>query len=268
MSSPPFILLLIYIAIGISAGILGAMLGIGGGVIIVPALYAVFAAYHYYEHDLALHMAIGTSLASIIFNSLAATWIYHKLRLVCWPLFFKMAPWYLLGSIGGAILTVYLTDRILSWIFAGFLFALALYFWFKKRNDAGSFPIPAIPYLVPIGLGIGCLSNVLGVGGGTLAAPYFQLLTIPTRQSLGTSAATSLFLSFIGSIAYLIASWKIEWPMRIGYIDLDAFLVIGITSMLVAKLGVRIGQHLSMMWIRRLFSFVFIFTGLAFILLK
>lgn len=264
----PFVLLLIYIATGIVAGILGGMLGIGGGVITVPVLFGVFTALRV-PHSLLMHMAIGTSLAAIVFNALASTWSFHRRHLVLWKLFFKLTPSFFVGAIAGAILAHFLTEKILAWIFAAFLFAFAMYFWCKKGEAPGTFPIPSLPLLSFIGACIGCLSSLLGIGGGTLAAPFFQMIDLPVRQTLGTAAASSLFLSLVGSGAYLYIGWEhTHWPRNVGYIDLDAFLVIGVASMFVAHYGVSLGQRMPMVWVRRIFSIVFIATGLGLILMK
>ncbi|HEY2810275.1 MAG TPA: sulfite exporter TauE/SafE family protein [Rhabdochlamydiaceae bacterium] len=258
--------LIAYACVGILAGILGGLLGIGGGVVSVPMLYFIFRFLGYPQTYL-MHLAIGTSLAAMIFNTFASTWAHNKHKNVLWDVFKKLAPGLFLGSIGGAFIAKWLSGIILEIFFGCFLCLLAFYFWKNHPEQEASHRLPRTSFLFLWSGSIGAISNILGIGGGTLIVPFLTAFKVAAKKAIGTSAACSFLITTIGAVSYLILGWgKVSIPEGdIGYVDIPAFLVIGIISFLTAPLGARWTREFSVERLRKIFAFVLFFTGVTMI---
>jgi len=253
----------VYILIGIVAGILGGLLGIGGGVVTVPSLYYTFY-FLGYPHIYLMHLAIGTSLAAMILNTAASSWAHNKRGGVMWDVFKKMAPGLLLGSIIGAILVQWLPDRGLEIFFGIFLCSLAIHFWKKTPIVEEPHRLPKSPLLMLWSFVIGGISNILGIGGGTLIVPFLLSFKVPIKKAIGTSATCSLLVTSIGSISYLFLGLRdVHLPEDIGYIDLPAFITVGVVSFLTAPIGAKWAHELPVNRIRKIFALVLVATGIC-----
>jgi uncharacterized protein len=256
-----------YLMIGAIAGVLGGLLGIGGGLITVPCL---FFAFHLMQFPQAyvMHMAIATSLAAMIFNTAAATWAHNRQNNILWNVFKKMVPGFVIGSILGAILAIWLSGVFLEITFGIFLCALACIFFRKKAIKVGISKLPPTPILSFYCCGIGAFSNLLGIGGGIMVVPLLTSFKITDRNAIGTSAASTLVMTILGTISYLIFGWdKIPSSGTLGLIDLPAFLIIGFAALLCAPFGVKLTQEISPEKVRKIFAVVLALTGLSLIFL-
>jgi len=252
-----------YIIIGIAAGILGGLLGIGGGVITVPCLYYAFYLLDY-PHVYLMHLAIGTSLAAMIMNTAASTWAHNKRGGVLWDVFKRMAPGFFMGSILGAILVQWLPERGLMIFFGIFLCALAINFWRKAPVIEEPNRLPKTPLLLVWGSAIGCISNILGIGGGTLIVPFLTAFKVPAKKAIGTSAVCSFLITSIGALSYLFLGLRdVHLPEDVGYIDLPAFITVGIVSFIMAPIGAKWAHELPVSRIRKIFAFVLVATGVS-----
>lgn len=262
------IIALIYIAylmIGAVAGVLGGLLGIGGGVITVPCLLYIFH-YMNFPQPYVMHMAIATSLAAMIFNTAASTWAHNQRRNVLWHVFKKMVPGFILGSILGAIVAIWLSGVFLEIVFGIFLCVLAFVFFRKKAVKVGTHKIPPTPILSLYCCGIGAFSNLLGIGGGSMVVPLLTSFKISDRNAIGTSAASTLVTTILGTISYLIFGWgDIPASETIGLIEWPAFLIIGIAAFFCAPFGVKLTHEISPEKIRKIFAIVLTLTGLSLI---
>ncbi len=257
---------LAYVIIGAAAGVLGGLLGIGGGVITVPCLLFMFHLLKF-PQPYVMHMAIATSLAAMIFNTAAATWAHDRRGAVIWPVFKKMVPGFVIGSILGAILAIWLSGVILEMIFGLFLCALAFIFYRQKPVRISSQKLPSTPILSLYSCGIGAFSNLLGIGGGTMVVPLLTSFKITDRNAIGTSAASTLITTILGSISYLIFGWgAIAGVETVGFIDLPAFLIIGVVSLFCAPFGAKLTHELSPERVRKIFAIVLVLTGLSLII--
>ncbi|KOR33049.1 membrane protein, partial [Achromatium sp. WMS3] len=183
----------IYLGIGITAGILAGLLGIGGGLVVVPALSFIFIAQGF-APSLAMHLAAGTSLASICVTSLASVKTHHKYEAVLWENVKIFTPGVVIGAMIGAMLSGSLPGDIVRILFSIFVFATAAQLGF------GGSPAPERRFPSPrgatiAGTTIGGISAFLGVGGGSLIVPYLVWCNIPIRQAVGTSSACGLPLA-------------------------------------------------------------------------
>lgn len=262
------LLFLALLLVGIGAGIIGGLLGIGGGVITIPCLYLIFLWLDYPAESL-MRLSIGTSLAAMVFNTLSATYAHHRKQGVLWPLFKKMAIGLTLGAILGALLATWLPDVFLEVFFGIFLCLLAISFLKGGIPDLGFSQVPSPIVLNFFSFCIGILSSILGIGGGALTVPLLLAFQIEDKQAIGTSAATTVLVSALGTISYAIFGWNAALPAgNIGYINIPAFLIVGLTSFLIAPYGVKLTHQLSPIRIRKIFAYVLIGTGLTFIIMN
>ncbi len=255
-----------YIFIGIAAGVLGGLLGIGGGIITVPCLYYVFYLLDY-PYAYLMHLAIGTSLAAMILNTAASTWAHHKRKSVMWNVFKRMAPGLFTGSILGAILVQWLPEKGLMIFFGIFLCSLAINFWRKSPDIEESYRLPKAPILLLWSSAIGSISNILGIGGGTLIVPFLTAFKVPAKKAIGTSAACSFLVTSIGAISYLFLGLRnVQLPEDVGYIDMPAFITVGVVSFLMAPIGVKWVHMLPVTQIRKIFAIILVATGISMML--
>jgi len=254
-----------YVIVGIVAGVLGGLLGVGGGMITVPCLFYIYHFLGYPQAD-RMHVAVATSLAAMIFTTLSATWAHHQKKGVLWPLFRKMIPGLVLGSMSGACIALWLSGVILEILFGVFLCLLAIRFYRQKVVAHGSRQVPGIPLLTLLSGGIGALSNLLGIGGGSLTVPLLTSFKIEDKKAIGTSAATTLLTSILGSLSYLFLGWESRVPGTAGLIDLPAFLILAITTAICAPYGVRLTHKISPLKVRKLFAIVLAITGISLII--
>ncbi len=252
-----------YALIGIAAGLLGGLLGIGGGVVTVPCLYLIFKAYQIEMPGVVMHVAIGTSLAAMIFNTLAATYSHHQRKAVQWPLFKKMVLGLGLGSIVGPFMADVLSGVFLEIFFGIFLLVLAWYFWRQKPAGVSKHAMPSQKGLFFWSSGIGVLANLLGIAGGTLVVPFLTSVRVPERQAIGTAAATSLLVTVVGGIFYLfLGLGETSYPMNVGFINLPAFAVLAVTSFIAAPFGAKLTHSLPVDTVKRVFAIVLALTGI------
>lgn len=257
---------LAYVLIGLVSGVLGGMLGIGGGIIAVPSLLLVFHLLSY-PQAIIMHMAIATSLAAMVFNAAAATRAQNKRGFVYWSVFKKMVPGFVIGSIVGSIITLWLSGIILEIIFGIFLCVLAGVFFFKKEVHHPIETIPSGWKLSAYSSGIGAVSILLGIGGGILVVPLLTRFRIADKKAIATASACTLVTTVLGSICYLILGWHtIPGVDMIGLIEWPAFLLVGIAAFFAAPLGVKWMHELSVIKVRKIFAVVVAATGLAMII--
>lgn len=254
-----------FIFMGILAGILAGLLGISGGVITVPCL-ALFFHLMSFPQAYVMHLAIGTSLAAMVFSGLGAAWSHHIKKAVIWDIVWAMFPGIIIGSIIGSLIAHVLSSVILAIFFGFFAILLGIYFYRKrfiakqkekKINKSRS---------LWLGFGISGLANILGIGGGVMTVPILVAHNYPEKKAVGTSAAIGLLISFLGALAYLYFGMKeIQIEYGIGYLYLPAFIVIGIVSFFCAPLGTKWAHGLPVQTIRRIFGVFLVISGLLMI---
>lgn len=235
---------LLYLATGIFAGLLSGMFGVGGGIIVVPILAAIFADLHF-PPDHLMHLAIGTSLASIIVNSVASTRAHHQHGNVNWWIFGYMAPTGVLGALLASWLASRTHSDALQLIFAIFECAVAIHlFWGKLPHKHKEFTSRLL--LSSFGTVVGFTSSLLGIGGGTVSVPFLIYGTRDMRAAIGTAAAIGLPLSVMGTTGYVVAGAQVSGlpAPSLGYVYLPAAAGIIVTGIFSAPLGVRLAQRL------------------------
>lgn len=252
--------LLIFLLIGLLAGFLSGLLGIGGGVVVVPILLFVFAGMDI-EKDFAMHLAIGTSLASMVITAFVSGLSHHRRGAVVWSLLVKMLPGLAIGCLIGAYLSDEFSGVVLEIIFGLFICLMGVKLLLGKRKIAESHD-PKKSLLWLGGAGVGAISSLLGVGGGTFSVPLFLSFGYSEKKAIGTSAATSFVIATLGAIAYLYFGLDaIGIQGSFGYVYLPAFALIGIGSVFLAPIGVGVAHRMSGNKLRKTFAVLLLIIG-------
>ncbi len=247
-------IVLIYGMVGATAGLLAGLLGIGGGMVIVPMLLFGFS-FQGFSPDILMHMALGTSLASIVFTSVSSFYSHHRRGSVQWEIVRRITPGLLLGSFLGASLASKLPSMFLKIFFVAFLFFMAVKI-FRGGNPKPHRQVPGYAGLFAAGNIIGSISSFAGMGGGSLSVPFMLWCNVPIHNAIGTSAAIGFPIAVSGALGYLANGLSLENlpPLTLGYIYIPALVSIVSCSVLAAPLGVRLAHRLPVEKLRLVFA--------------
>ncbi|MFI8480261.1 sulfite exporter TauE/SafE family protein [Pseudomonas sp. NPDC078700] len=258
--------LLLYLMLGAAAGVMAGLFGVGGGLIIVPVLVASFTA-HGFAPEIMTHLAVGTSLATIIFTSIDSVREHHRLGAVRWPVFIWMALGILLGAALGALTASKIQGPLLQKIIGVFAISVALQMILGLKPKA-SHGVPGKPGLTVAGVVVGWASAIFGIGGGSLSVPFLMWRSVPMQQAVATSAACGLPIALAGAISFMWIGWNEpqlpQWSA--GFVYLPALAGIAISSMFFARVGARLAHRLSPLVLKRLFALLLFCVGLNFLI--
>jgi len=243
------------------AGLLAGLLGVGGGLIIVPALLWLFVIQGLETPHL-MQLAVGTSLASIVFTSLSSIYAHHRHQAVLWPKVLALTPGILVGALLGALLADQLASQQLTTLFALFEVLVALQMWFGRTPQQQRQLSNGVMNLA--GIIIGAFSALIGIGGGTLTVPFLSAINTPIRQAVATSAACGLPIALAGTVGFIVIGWgNSQLPAGSwGYLYPPALLGIVISSVLFAPLGARLAHRLPTVLLKRFFAGFLLVLGL------
>ena len=253
---------LLYLSTGIFAGLASGLLGVGGGLVIVPVLYFVFSAQNL-PHEHIMHMALATSLATIIITSISSTRAHHKKQAVLWPIFLLLVPGIGIGAWLGGITASKIETELLKPAFGIFELFVALHLLWNRQSQVHSVSLGKIKSVTG-GFVIGMASAIVGIGGGTLTVPFLHWHNIAIRNAVATSAACGFPIAVFGAASYIYAGWSIELPPEymLGYVHLPAFLFIITTSFLFAPVGAKLAHRLPENTLRKGFAVFLLLIGL------
>ncbi|TVT80396.1 sulfite exporter TauE/SafE family protein [Acinetobacter colistiniresistens] len=259
--------LIIYLLIGAIAGFAAGLFGVGGGLIIVPILYIVFTQMNY-DPNVIMHIAVGTSLATIIVTSISSVMAHHKKGAVLWPVFRNLAPGLVLGSFLGAGVADLMSGQHLQLVIGVFAVWMA-YKMFRGANAVvdPNRHLPSAALQLAAGGGIGVASAIFGIGGGSLTVPYLNRHGIVMQKAVATSAACGLPIAVAGALGFMWfgAKEQIEVPNTIGYVHIYAFLGISVMSFITAKFGAKVAHRLSPAMLKKCFAGLLVVVGSYFI---
>ena len=256
----------LYMLLGAAAGVLAGLFGVGGGLIIVPVLVFSFAAQGF-APEVLTHMAVGTSLATIIFTSINSVLEHQRKGAVLWPIFTWMAVGILLGAGFGALTAASIQGPLLQKIIGVFAVTIALQMALDLKPKAEK-PLPGKGGLIGAGGVIGWASAIFGIGGGSLTVPFLTWRSVVMQQAVATSAACGLPIALAGALSFMLIGWERPalpaWSL--GFVYLPALLGIALTSMYFARLGARLAHRLSPRLLKRLFALLLFCVGSSFLL--
>lgn len=255
------VLILTYLVVGLIAGILAGLLGIGGGLVIVPMLVFCFTRQQI-PQEYIMHIALGTSMASIIFTSVSSFMAHHKRGAVHWVVVRRIVLGILAGTFFGTYIAAQMKSDWLKGFFVIFLYYVATQMLMDKK-PAPSRDFPKDAGMFGVGSLIGIVSSLVGIGGGTLSVPFMIWCNLSVHHAIGTSAAIGFPIAIAGTIGYIINGLKIaNLPDHsIGYIYLPALVCIVCASVLTAPLGVRLAHSLPVSKLKRVFAILLLVVG-------
>lgn len=254
--------LLAYILCGIVAGILAGLLGVGGGLVIVPVLSAVFAMQGF-AADVIVHMAVGTSLATIVFTSISSVRAHHQRQAVLWPVVWQLVPGIVTGALLGAVVADAMPTNILRTFFAAFELLVAIQMFLSLRPQAGR-DLPGSWGMSLAGSGIGLISSIVGIGGGTLTVPFLVWCRVAVHKAIGTSSACGLPIAIGGTLGFIVMGWDKSFlpAPSSGYVYWPAWLGIVSASVVAAPVGAALAHRLPAQKLKRVFAFFLLFLAL------
>ncbi|OGI44567.1 MAG: hypothetical protein A2V92_00975 [Candidatus Muproteobacteria bacterium RBG_16_65_31] len=246
--------ILIYIAVGVFAGFVAGLLGVGGGLIIVPVLALLFQRQGV-SGAVLMHLAIGTSLASIIVTSLSSMRAHHARGAVLWDVFRRLTPGIVVGALVGAAIADLMPTRALRGFFGVFELLVAAQIAFNVAA-APHRRLPGRVGMARAGMVIGAVSAVVGIGGGTLTVPFLVWCNIAIRKAVATSSAVALPIAVAGAVGFVTAGWNEaglpDWSS--GYVYWPALAAIAPASILLAPVGARFAHTIPTVTLSRIFA--------------
>ncbi|MEO0647264.1 MAG: sulfite exporter TauE/SafE family protein [Cyanobacteria bacterium J06650_10] len=249
--------------LGITAGISAGMLGIGGGMIIVPGLFYLFSLIHLPEQAL-IHMAAGSAMGIMLFTASASTWSHHARGDVQWNIFKQVMPGIAVGVVIGTLLSSHIDAHWLEIIFGVFLLVVAskiLLDW-TPNFEADKRQEPSRSVASAVGSLIGLKSGILGIGGGALSVPFLLYCGLPMKHASGTSASFTLPIAITGTVAFALLSPtdpQIHWST--GYIYWPAIALVAPFTVLGAPLGTLLSHRVPADQLRRIFAVLLLGVG-------
>ncbi|MGO4808294.1 sulfite exporter TauE/SafE family protein [Cupriavidus sp. 2MCAB6] len=254
--------------LGAFTGFCAGLLGVGGGMLMVPFLTLLFTAMAF-PHEAIVHMAIATSMATILFTSLSSVRAHHKRGMVRWKLVLALAPGILIGGmIGGGKVFAALKTSWLSLLFAVFV-GFSAWQMLRNRKPAPHRQLPGTPGMLGAGGVIGFLSSLVGAGGGFVSVPFMTWCNVPIHNAVATSAALGFPIAVASVIGYVWSGLgQGGLPAgSLGYIYLPALAVIAVASVLTAPLGARTAHRMDVGQLKKVFACL-LFSLAAYMLWK
>lgn len=244
----------VYLTLGFCAGILSGLLGIGGGLVIVPMLVASLT-WQQIPEQFIMHLALGTSMATIIFTSVSSFMAHHRRGAVHWKVVQRIIPGIFIGTFLGSCLAARLSGSLLKGMFVVFLYYVAIQMITSKKPKP-SRQIPGNLGMFGVGNVIGGVSSLVGIGGGTLSVPFMMWCNIPVHEAIGTSAAIGFPIAIAGTFGYIFNGiHALGLPAySFGYIYLPALAGVVSASVITAPLGVRLAHSLPVPKLKRVFA--------------
>ncbi len=250
-------------ATGAVAGVLAGLLGVGGGIVIVPVLFWVFG-WLGIPPGLAMQVAVATSLVTVAVTAVSSARAHHRRGAVDLGIFRLWAPFMALGALAGGALAGFVSGRVLLAVF-GTIALLVAWNLARPQTRILAPALPATPGAQPaMAGGVGLISAMMGIGSGTLGVPLMTAFSVPVHRAVGTAAALGLVIGVPAALAMIVAGLGVEGrpPASLGYVNLAAVALILPLSVLCAPLGARIAHALEPVWIKRAFAAFLFITSL------
>jgi len=252
----------LYLALGSVVGLLAGLLGIGGGAVMVPVL-ATFFTRQGVSHEHVMRLSLGTSMAAIVMTAVSSVISHHRHKAILWPVVWKMAIGVLIGTFLGAKLVLLFPTAVLGIIFSVFIGYVSI----QMILNAKPHPSRQLPGGIGLGAaggGIGLISALVAIGGGSLTVPFLTWCNVHIRQAIATSAALGLPIAISGALNYVYIGRGVEglpaWTY--GYVSLPAVVMISATSVLTAPVGAMLAHRLPVPILKKIFALLLILLSL------
>ena len=245
-----------YLVLGAFVGFFAGLLGVGGGAIMVPVLTTLFITQGF-PADKVVHLALGTSMAAIVLTSASSLRAHHRHGAVRWDIVRPITPGILLGTFGATFIASRVASEPLAIFFACFMAYVALQMLANiKPKPTRELPGPV--GMSAVGAGIGGISALVAIGGGSLSVPFMTWCNVKVHHAIGTSAAIGLPIALAGTVGYLVNGWGSDGmpAFSLGFIYLPALVLVSVVSMYTAPLGARLAHRLPVPTLKRIFAIV------------
>lgn len=254
-------ILVFFLATGAVAGFLAGLLGVGGGIVLVPAFFYGFTVLGYASDGL-MQICIATSIATIVVTSIRSVLTHHKKGAVDWKILRQWSPWIAMGAGVGVFVAAGLSSNVLQIIFGLLGLCVGAYMAFGREEWVLSDQMPARLGQSTIGSFIGFLSVLMGIGGGSFGVPLMTLHRIPIHNAVATAAGFGLVIAVPSALGWLfIATPEIAPPLTLGAINVVAFAIIIPMTILMAPYGAAAAHRLAGLRLRRVFSTFLLFVA-------
>jgi uncharacterized protein len=254
--------LLLFAGLGLTAGTLSGLFGIGGGMVIVPGLFYLFGLMGL-PHGALMHLAGGTSMCIMIFTAASSTWFHHRRGDVHWHIFRAILGFIGVGVIVGSLLANHLSTDWLELVFGLFLLLVSLKMLLDWRVMATEAKSPRLWITALVGMAIGFKSGVLGIGGGAISVPFLLLAGLSVSQASGTSASFTLPIALVGTLACLMTRGQGEVILgATGSVYWPAVILVAPFTVLGAPLGTHLSHVLPGQRLKALFALFLLLLGL------
>ncbi len=243
-----------YLLLGAITGFFAGLFGIGGGGIMVPVLTLLFASQGI-DDTVIMHLALGTAMAAIVPTAVASTLAHQRRRGVDWRAVGQLTPGVLAGTFAATFLAAVVTAKPLAVFFAFFMTVMAAYMiWGRPPRPERQ--LPALPGMTGVGTGIGGISALVAIGGGSLTVPFLAWCNVSMPRAIGTSAAVGLPIAAAGAAGYIINGWHVATlPAHAwGFVLWPAVLAMAVMSFITAPLGARLAHTLPVKTLKRGFA--------------
>ncbi len=253
---------LMYLLIGAFVGILAGLFGVGGGIVIVPLLALLFSLQQFPDPFI-VHMALGTSLATIVFTSISSFRSHHARGAVLWPVVRSITPGILCGTLLGSWVAAQLSSKFLSLLFMLFIFYVAGRMFFNVRPQP-KHTLPGTVATLGMGTLIGGVSSLVGIGGGSLSVPFLVRSNQSMHSAVGTSAAIGFPIAVAGTLGYVFNGFGVQGLPggSVGFVHLPALAGIALASVVTAPVGVKMAHALPVARLKKLFAVFLLIMGI------
>jgi uncharacterized membrane protein YfcA len=249
-----------YIALGAFAGVLAGLLGVGGGLVIVPVLTFIFTAQHLPDAHI-LHLALGTSLASIMFTSVSSLRAHHLRGAVDWPVVRRISLGIMVGTFGGSWVAAQLSTRFLKLFFVVFLYYVATRMLLNIKPGPHR-QLPGRAGMFGVGGLIGGVSSLVGIGGGSMSVPFLVWCNVAIHRAIGTSAAIGFPIALAGAAGYVVNGLPVPLPPQsLGFVYLPALAGIAAASIVTAPFGAKLAHCLPIDKLKKIFALLLLVMG-------
>lgn len=250
--------------LGAFAGFVAGLLGVGGGLIMVPVLLYLLAPT--IEQSILMHTAVGTALAAIVFTSISSVYAHHSHGAIIWRYFAKLTPTILLGAYCGAFAAKQMSFDFMRIFFASFEISVALIMWFSVSASGHADNLSRWIWVI-VGYIIGLVSAIVGIGGGTMTTPFLTYNNLAIKNAIATSAAVGMPIAIAGSVGFMIAGIDVEAATGgLGFVNFKALFCIVVASVLFAPLGAKVTHRVDSKILKKGFAIFLAFLGLTVIL--
>lgn len=254
----------LYVLLGALAGVLAGLMGIGGGLVIVPGLLLLFHLQGF-DATFLSHLAIGSSLAIIVPVAIASMWAHHRRGAVDWAVVFSLAPGLMLGALAGAWLASRFSTDLLKILFGSFLLIVACQMLIGSVPKAGKRRSVGARLFFPVGAAIGTVSGLVGIGGGTMTVPFLVWQGKSLPLAVATSAACGLPIAIAGTLGFMLIGEGAGVGLSTGFVYWPAVIVVGAFAVLTAPFGARLAHGLPVSQLKKGFALLLLGVGLRLI---